>query len=130
MPNIGQGANELVYQPDFTIIPQMGFNGKKFNYQSIDDIKYYDIRTPVTEFNYQSGYEEGQVLETTFAHSINKALNYSVTYKGLRSLGRYNDQLASDRTILATLNYRSRKGRYKFWTHYISQNILRIYHEK
>ncbi len=122
MPNIGQGANELMYHPDFSVVPQMGFTGKKFAYKSVDDIKYYDVRTPVTTFNYQSGYEEGQILETTFTHSINKAFNYSVTYKGLRSLGRYNDQLASDRAIIATLNYRSKKGRYKFWIHYASQN--------
>ncbi|APD08040.1 hypothetical protein UJ101_02541 [Flavobacteriaceae bacterium UJ101] len=123
MPNIGQGANELIYHPDFSVVPQMGFTGKRFNYKGVDDIKYYDVRTPVTEFNYQSGYEEGQILETTFTHSINKTLNYSITYQGLRSLGRYNDQLASDRKVIATLNYRSRKGRYKFWTHYASQNI-------
>ncbi len=122
MPNIGQGANELMYHPDFSFVPQMGFTGKKLTYKRVNDIKYYDVRTPVTAFNYQSGYEEGQILETTFTHSINKAFNYSFTYKGLRSLGRYNDQLANDRAIIATLNYRSKKGRYKFWTHYASQN--------
>ncbi|MFV0238122.1 MAG: putative porin, partial [Flavobacteriales bacterium] len=123
MPNIGQGANELIYHADFSVVPKMGFMGKRFNYRKVEDIKYYDVRTPVTEFNYQSGYEEGQILETTFTHSINKTLNYSFTYRGLRSLGRYKDQLASDRAIIATLNYRSRKGRYRFWTHYASQNI-------
>lgn len=123
MPNIGQGANELIYHSNFSVVPQMGFTGKKFNYKGVDAITYYDVRTPVTEFNYQSGYEEGQILETTFTHSINKTLNYSITYTGLRSLGRYDDQLASNRSIIGTLNYRSRKGRYKFWTHYASQNI-------
>ncbi len=124
MPNIGQGANELIYQDHkFNVVPQMGFNGKRFNYKNIEDIKYYDVRTPVTKFNYQNGYEDGQSLETTFTHSLNKTLNYSFTYKGLRSLGSYDDQLASNQFITATLNYRSRKGRYKFWTHYASQNI-------
>ncbi len=123
LPNIGQGANELVFQPTFQVVPQMGFTGKRFSYQGVNDIKYYDVPTPVTELLYQSGYEEGQVLKTTFTHSINKTLNYSVTYRGLRSLGRYNDQLASNRSIIGTLNYRSRKGRYKFWTHYASQNV-------
>ncbi len=122
-PNIGQGVNELTYNPQFYVIPQMGFNAKRFNYRTIEDIEYFDVRTPVTQFNYQNGYDEGQSLETTFTHSPNQSWNYSVDYQGLRSLGRYRDQLASNSLFLATLNHRSRKGRYRFWTHYIAQHI-------
>lgn len=122
-PNIGQGVNELIYSPQFHVIPQMGFNAKRFNYRTLNNIKYFDVRTPVTQFNYQNGYDEGQDLETTFTHSPNSSWNYSVDYQGLRSLGRYRDQLASNRLFLATLNYRSRKKRYRFWAHYISQRI-------
>ena len=123
LPNIGQGANELIFNPSYSVVPQMGFNAKHFDYKRIEDIRYFNVKSPMTEFAYQNGYREGQVLETTFAHNINRFWNYSISYKGLSSYGKYDNQKAKTSDVVATINYHSPNGRYRFWTHYASQNI-------
>src|SRR5690606_34895105 len=65
----------------------------------------------------------GQYLSTTFAHNLTPQFNYSVRYRGLRSVGRYDNQLASNNAFILTMNYKSKNERLKFWTHFASQNL-------
>ncbi len=115
-PNIGQTFNPLEYRPaynDFQLIP----TGKSFNLINEKQVRYYDVKTPTTEFVYENGVKEGQYLSTLFTHSPNKQWNYSLRYRGLRSDGRYKRQLAANRTFVGTLRYFNKNNRYQFWSH-------------
>ena len=121
-PNPGQTVNPLEYEidkPRIQLLPK----GKSYNYLSPGDIRYYDVKTPMTEFIYENGWREGQYLSTTFAHNLTPQFNYSVRYRGLRSVGRYDNQLASNNAFIVTMNYKSQNERLKFWTHFASQNL-------
>ncbi len=121
-PNFGQTFNPLEYEernPRVQLLP----TGKSFNYLYPEDIKYYDVKTPTTEFIYENGLREGQYLSTTFTHNLTPQLNYSVRYRGLRSAGRYQNNFASNNAFIAAISYRSKNERFKLWTHFISQNI-------
>ena len=121
-PNFGQTFNPLSYEHSrfrLHLLP----TGKSFNYLFPEDIRYFDVKTPTTEFLYENGLREGQYLSTTFTHNLSPQLNYSVRYRGLRSAGRYLNNLAANNALIATLSYKSKNERFKFWTHYASQNI-------
>ncbi len=121
-PNPGQTFNPLEFEeqnPRIQILPK----GKSFNYLYPEDIRYYDVKTPMTEFVYENGWREGQYLSTTFAHNLTPQFNYSVRYRGLRSVGRYQNQLTSNNALIATINYKSKNERLKFWSHFASQNL-------
>jgi len=121
-PNPGQTFNPLEFEaqnPRIQILP----TGKSFNYLYPEDIRYYDVKTPMTEFIYENGWREGQYLSTTFAHNLTPQFNYSVRYRGLRSVGRYQNQLASNNAFIATISYKSKNERLKFWSHFASQNL-------
>lgn len=121
-PNFGQTFNPLEFEESHSRIHLLP-TGKSFNYLFPEDIKYYDVKTPTTEFIYENGLREGQYLSTTFTHNLTPELNYSVRYRGLRSVGRYQNSLAANNAFLATVSYQSKNDRFKLWTHFISQNI-------
>lgn len=121
-PNFGQTFNPLEYTENrfrLQLLP----TGKSFNYLFPADIRYYDVKTPMTEFVFENGWREGQYLSTTFSQNLNPRLNYSVRYRGLRSVGRYKNSLAANNAFIATVNYHSKNERFRLWTHYASQNI-------
>jgi len=121
-PNFGQTFNPLEFEesnPRIQLLP----TGKSFNYIYPEDVKYYDVKTPSTEFVYENGLREGQYLSTTFTHNLTPQWNYSVRYRGLRSVGRYENSLSANNAFIVTLSHKSQNERLRIWTHFISQNI-------
>ena len=121
--NIGQTLNPLTYTRDKRVVPDMGFSGKQFNYWKPEDIRYFDVKSPLTEFRYIKGMEKGQGVSTLFSYSPAKPFNITFRYYGLRSRGRYNEQLASAQKFLVSANYRSRNGRYSAIAHFNAQGV-------
>ena len=121
--NIGQPLNPLTYRRNKSIIPDIGFSAKQFNYWTPEDIRYFDVKSPLTEFRYIKGMEEGQGVSTLFSYSPAKPFNLTFRYYGLRSRGRYNEQLASTQKFLVSSNFRSRNGRYFAIAHFNTQGI-------
>ncbi|MBP9600644.1 MAG: putative porin [Lutibacter sp.] len=111
--NMGQTYNKLGYDfSDTSIFPAMGFNAKQYNYQTIEDIKYYSVATPTSEMMYRSALGQGQLLETLITMNTSEQFNFSLGYKGLRSLGDYRNALASHGNFKGTFNYFNKKETY------------------
>lgn len=122
--NQGQVFTSLTYDlEDASLFPKMGANAKHVNYYEIEDIKYYQVPTPTSEFLYRTGLEQGQVLDSRLAMNLHKRLNISVAYRGLRSLGNYRNSLSSHTNFRATISYLSKDKRYQLRTHFASQDI-------
>lgn len=123
--NIGQTYNTLSY--DFRrnlTIPSFGAKAKHFNYLDTEDIKYYRVPTPLTELQYKTAFEQGQLLDAFFTINTSPNFNFSVAYKGLRSLGIYQHILSSSGNFRVTSNYTSKSKRYRFKAHIVTQDIL------
>ncbi len=50
-------------------------------------------------------------------------MNFSIAYKGFRSLGKYRQDEAQSGNFRATANYVTQNGRYRFMAHVAAQNI-------
>ncbi len=120
--NIGETFNPLLYSTNIRSSIDITPRGKSYNLLRAEDVRYFDVQTPMTEFQYNNGYKQGHSLSSLFTHSINSQLNYSIQYKGLRSTGKYMEQLASNNTFLITTNYHTKNRRYDMWTHYMVTN--------
>lgn len=121
-PNFGQTFNPLEYQNArfrLHLLP----TGKSFNYLFPEDIRYYNVKTPMTEFVFENGLREGQYLSTVFTQNLSPQFNYSVRYRGLRSVGRYSNNLAANNALILTLNHHSKNQKFKLWSHFAAQNI-------
>ena len=123
--NQGQTFNKLAYNFDkSSIFPALGANAKHYNYYETDDIKYYQMATPFTELMYRKGLEQGQVLDALITLNLNKRQNISLKYKGLRSLGKYRNSLASHGNMLVTYTYQSKNKKYNIKSHITAQDLF------
>lgn len=122
--NQGQTFNNLGYNFRHpSVFPDIGFRGKQFNYLTIRDIDYYQVPTPTTVIMYRTGQEQGQVLDALFTFNLNRRLNFSVAYRGLRSLGQYRRSLSSTGNFRATMSYRTPKDQYAIRAHVTTQDF-------
>lgn len=122
--NMGQTYNSLTYNFQNTkLMPGFGALGKHFNYMEVEDINYYRVPTPLTELFFKTAFEQGQLADSFFSINTSPQLNFSVAYKGLRSLGKYQHILASTGNFRFTTNYQTKNGRYIAKGHIVTQDI-------
>jgi hypothetical protein len=123
--NEGQTYNTLQYSlKEFSAYPEFGYKAKHFNYIEADEVKYYSVATPMTELYFKTVMEQGQSLDALLAMNTSKQFNFSVAYKGLRSLGKYVNQLASTGNFRFTSSYAMLNKRYIANFHFTSQDFL------
>ncbi len=121
--NFGQTYNSLSYSFENSIFPSPSFSSKQYAYLKSDDVKYYRVPTPVTELLFKSVMKQGQFTDVFFATNTSEQFNFSIGFKGMRSLGNYQNILSGLKMFRFTSNYNSKKDNYKFKTHYVSQNF-------
>lgn len=108
---------------NFTAFPEFGFSGKHFSYVGVEDIDYYHVATPLTELYFKTVMEQGQCLETFITVNTSEQLNFAVSYKGLRSLGKYQNQLTSTGNFRLSSSYNTKNKRYLLKAHFTAQDI-------
>jgi hypothetical protein len=124
-PNEGQTYNTLQYGLDkFSPYPELGFKAKHFNFLEANDIRYSSVATPVTELYFKSVMQKGQSLDAFFTVNTSPRLNFSIAYKGLRSQGKYINQLSSTGNFRFTTSYNTLNKRYFANAHFTYQDIL------
>jgi len=123
--NVGQTYNTLQYSlTDYSPFPEFGFKAKHFNFLEANQIQYCSVATPLTEIYFKSVIKRGQTLDSFITLNTSERLNFSIAYKGLRSLGAYNNQLSSTGNFRFTTSYNAKNGRYLANAHYTFQDIL------
>lgn len=123
--NIGQTYNTLQYSlTSFSPYPEIGFNGKHFNYIQADQINYYSAATPLTELFFNTTINKGQNVDSFITLNTSKNLNFSIAYRGLRSEGDYINQLVSSGNFRFTTSYFTTDRRYAINGHYTYQDVL------
>jgi hypothetical protein len=123
--NIGQTYNSLSKNvTSNSVLPIFGARARHFNYMEIADINYYYMPTPFTELFFKTAFEQGQVLDAFFSVNTSPQFNFSVAYKGLRSLGNYQHVLTSTGNFRFTTNYHTKSERYNLRAHIVTQDLL------
>lgn len=121
--NIGSGFQSLVFEvnpeQNLSLLPTK----KSYFILGINDIKYYDVKTPTTAFIYHNSVSSGAELQSTYTQNIGKNFNFAVEYMGLRSLGMYKHSLASNNNVVFSGHYTSKNNKYEAFAHYIHQNV-------
>ena len=124
LPNEGQTYNTLQYSlNNFSPLPEFGFTAKHSGYLQANDIRYYSVATPVSDLYYKTVMKQGQNTDVFFTLNISPRLNFSVAYRGLRSEGKYINQLASTGSFRFTTSYNALNKRYFSNFHFAGQDI-------
>jgi len=124
-PNEGQTYNTLDFGLNkFNSYPEFGFKAKHFNYLEVDDVKYYSVATPLTELYFKTVMEQGQNVDALITLNTSERFNFSVAFKGLRSLGKYINQLTSAGNFRFTSSYFTKNKKYHANFHFTGQDLL------
>ena len=121
---MGQTYNYLSVDFKSNASALFGADAKHFNYMDVDDINYYHVPTPLTELCIKLAFEQGHVLDALFTVNTSRQFNFSIAYKGMRSLGKYQHILSSTGNFRFTTNYKTKNNRYNVRTHIVMQDIL------
>lgn len=123
--NLGQTYNRLGYSFDRpSAFPGIGMRAKHFNYDEVEDVRYFNVPTPTTEMFFKTAMEQGQLIDAFITMNTSKRANFSIAYKGMRSLGKYQNILSSTGNFKFTANYRTKNDRYAIRGHFYSQDVL------
>jgi hypothetical protein len=122
--NVGQTYNTLQYGlGGFNPYPGFGFTAKQFEYTLADQVRYYNVATPITELYFKTTILKGRSADSFFTLNVSPRLNFSIAYKALNSEGRYINQQAKSGNFKFTTSYNTKDGRYIANLHYTSQKI-------
>jgi len=119
--NVGQSYNHLSYDLNQSNFPKIGYNANKSQLFSTNDVYFYDVAYPMTELLFKSVFSQGQLTDALFTTNVNRKLNFSLSFKALRSLGKYQNSLSGSKQFTFTYNYNSEKFRSKSF--YVSQKL-------
>ena len=120
--NVGQPYNKLGVDFDRkTLYPSLGAKAKHDNYFEVED--YYNVATPMTDLFFKTTLEEGQLLDALLAFNTSRRLNFSLAYKGFRSLGKYQSNQSESGNFRITTNYETKNKRYNMRAHIAAQDI-------
>ena len=121
--NTGVAYNSLTFSNDNSVKGKMGASNKYHAFETANDVVYYHLPTPFTELMYRSVFEQGQLLDAIYSVNTSKQFNFSISRKGLRSLGNYQNFISSSSNFKFTTNYSSKNKKYRFRTHYSNQKL-------
>ena len=123
--NIGQTYNTLRYNfADEETLPLFGARARHFNYMETNDINYYYVPTPLTELLFKTAFEQGQLIDAFFSVNTSEQFNFSLAYKALRSLGKYEHSITSTGNLRFTSNYKTKNENYNLRAHVVMQDLL------
>ncbi|MDH6251946.1 hypothetical protein M2347_001673 [Chryseobacterium sp. H1D6B] len=121
--NVGSGFNPLSFEvnaeQNLSLLP----TNKSYGIIGINDVKYYDVKTPTATFVYHNSMKNGAALKSTYTQNIGKRFNFALEYMGLRSQGLYRNSLASNNNTLFSGHYITKSGNYEIFAHYLHQNV-------
>ncbi len=122
--NEGQPYTALKYEQKKGALPNFGFKTKSIFFEESDQIKYYSVATPLTELYFKTVMEKGQSLDALITTNTSDRFNISLSFKGLRSQGRFLNQLNSTGNFRLTSSYNTKNKRYFAKLHFTGQDIL------
>ena len=123
--NIGQTYNSLGYNfDDVNLRPQFGAQARNFYYLEAQDINYFYVPTPYTDLYFKTTFQQGQNLDASFTSNFTDRFNFYIAYKGLRSLGNYQNSATSNGHFRIGVAYSTKNDRYYLKTHFTSQDFL------
>ena len=122
--NPGQAYNSLAYTFEGnSTYPETGARANHFNYYEVEDIKYYHVPTPSTELMWSTVLEQGHLLDAMFTFNLSEQFNASLSFKSLRSLGKYRHSLADHGAARITMSYHTKNKKYFIRAHLVAQDM-------
>lgn len=108
---------------NISTLPSMGFSTKHLNYVQIEDVNYYSVATPLTDLHFKTTQQQGQNTDVLITLNTSPQFNFSLEYRGIRSLGNYINEQSSSGNFKFTASYTALNKRYISNFHFTGQDL-------
>lgn len=110
--NLATPLTFLVYSPNTDIGTRSGYQSYFNGWSRAKDLKFYDVKAPLSGIRYYSGYQRGQLFGGYFTANAHERLNISFDYERVSSRGDYYSQDNLYDRVNATTHYRTHNNKY------------------
>ena len=122
LSNVAEGFNRMGYdylnQP---LGPRLGARINQYGFFESEDIPYFEVATPLTELFFRTTFEQGELVDALVTVNPSSKFNFMVSYKGLRSLGRYQSSRANGGQFRSSIQFNDAQERYRMRAHFVAQ---------
>lgn len=119
--NMGGARNSLLLPQLASFNQYQSFGPYSRYFTSPEQIKYYQVRSPLTAARYINGYDRGQMFRIFHTQNITKDWNFTVKYRRLNSLSFYLNDQNKQSSFSLNSHYRSPKGSYEAYFYFASE---------
>ncbi|WP_223277567.1 putative porin, partial [Phaeocystidibacter luteus] len=110
--NLATPLTFLVYQPNEEIGVRPGFQSYFNGWTRAKELRFYDVKAPLSGIRYLSGYQRGQLFGGYFAVNANERFNIFFDYERASARGDYFSQDNLYDRINASTHYRTKNNKY------------------
>lgn len=121
--SMGMALNSLAFKKETKLWSYYDFKGYNSYFLEQDQIKYYNVKSPLTHANYWMGYDVGQKFQIYHTQNITENWNFLIDYSRLNDLGPYTNNLTKQVNFLVTSKYQSENGKYQAYFNFFNQNL-------
>lgn len=121
--SMGNPMNTLTLPKQKGIWNYNGLGAYAPYFKSVEDIPFYQTKSPITEANYWMGYDRGQSFNISHTQNITDDWNFVINYKRLNDLGYYNHNRNIQSTFLFNSNYIGKESGYSAHLYYLNEKF-------
>jgi hypothetical protein len=122
--NLGLAYKTIVLEERQDIGFNYGRNAYDIYLKRADDMEYYRVFSPYTNFNYFWNRRKEQLFNFTLSQNFGPRFNYAVNFNRLVSLGDYDRQKSDHLNYDISVWYTSRNRRYQVYSAFIVNDLL------
>ncbi len=120
---MGGPRNNLLVPSIPNLVRYQNFGPFDNYFTTPNQIKYYQVRSPLTGARYINGYDRGQLFRIYHTQNISKTWNFALEYRRLNSLSFYINDQNKQSSFTFNTHYRNKKGSYEAWAYLASEKM-------
>lgn len=113
LSNIGHAVQLLWFTPDSNHTSDFTMGTVEQEFRSIQELPFFDVKTPVADMQFITGYGRGQHFRLNFTQNLGELTNYYISYDRVNSLGNFPGNRAVVDDLVATIRHESANRRFQ-----------------
>jgi hypothetical protein len=123
LSNLGGPRNQLLINQPRPLEQFLGLGAYQDYILRPDQVRFYQVKSPLTEARYLNGYDRGQLFSIYHTQNITERWNALIKYQRLNSLSFFANDQNKQVNFLASSQFLSKNGRYQLKTFFSDQKL-------
>ncbi len=115
--NTGTASKSILFMPNESIFTETGFQAFSLYAPRLNEVKYFNTKSPFTNMGYVQGFKGNSQLIFTHSQNVNSRLNFALNVNRINASKQFNASTREDKLIdhwnyHVSSNYTGKKEKY------------------